>query len=314
MNLFPIILNQMEMLAIYIVIGIIGVKSGALNRDTLNHISRYIMKIGMPAMIFANATYRITSGELKPAFMVFCACIVMYIVLFGTSWIFAKTFKLEKDKGRLYRALSVFGNLGFIGLPIVLAFYPGKGIFYLSIFSIIDQGLLWTVGMKLSTPEGNVKKTGISATLKRFVNPAFIALVIGAVRMFTDFPLPAVLDATIAKVGATATPMSMIFIGGLFCYGDLKKYLKTIEYYAILVFKMIVLPIVLFVVLGVLNFPKEVAATLSLLAGLPTVTALAMMANVNGSDGDYATGAVFITTVASLVTLPFVSYIIGIIA
>ena len=77
---------------------------------------------------------------------------------------------------------------------------------------------------------------------------------------------------------------------------------------------MIILPIVLFVVLGILNFPQEVAATLTLLTGLPTVTALAMMANVNGSDGDYATGAVFITTVSSLVTLPLVSYIIGIIA
>lgn len=41
------------------------------------------------------------------------------------------------------------------------------------------------------------------------------------------------------------------------------------------------------------------------------MSSVAMFANANGSDGDYAIGAIFVTTIASVVTLPLISYIIG---
>ena len=41
------------------------------------------------------------------------------------------------------------------------------------------------------------------------------------------------------------------------------------------------------------------------------MSSVAMFANANGADGDYAIGAIFVTTVASMATLPFVSYVIG---
>lgn len=311
--MFSVILNQTEMLVIYILIGVIGVKSGALSKDTLDQLSRYVMKIALPVMIFASSTSRITANEGRSALIIFAAAAVVYIVLFAAAFGFSKLFRLEKDRGRLYCALSAFGNIGFIGLPIIVAAFPERGILYLAIYSILDQGLLWTVGMKLSTPRDKFQKAGTLQTLKRFMNPAFAALILGAVRMFTGFPLPAILDATLTKVGATATPVSLIYIGGLFCYADISKYVRRAEYFAIAAFKMILVPILIVAAFKMLGLNGEIGMTLALLEGLPTVTALAMMANANGSDGDYAIGAIFITTIACIVTLPAVSYIAGMI-
>ena len=56
---------------------------------------------------------------------------------------------------------------------------------------------------------------------------------------------------------------------------------------------------------------EEIKITLPILAGLPCMSSVAMFANANGADGDYAIGAIFVTTVASMATLPFVSYVIG---
>ena len=44
MNLFPVIAAQMGMLAVYVAIGIIGVKTKIFNRESLDYVSKYIMK------------------------------------------------------------------------------------------------------------------------------------------------------------------------------------------------------------------------------------------------------------------------------
>lgn len=146
------------------------------------------------------------------------------------------------------------------------------------------------------------------------LNPAVIAIILSLVFVFAGLRLPYILDETLNRVGAMTTPLSMIYIGGLFCFFDIRKYLKKVELYFIVLGKMFIFPVVLLVVLKALGISMELRFTLAVMAGLPTMTAVAMFANANGSDGDYATAAAFITTVLSMLTLPAVSYLAGITA
>ncbi len=41
---------------------------------------------------------------------------------------------------------------------------------------------------------------------------------------------------------------------------------------------------------------------MALIVGMPTMTAVVMMANASGLDGDYALGGVFITTISGIIT------------
>ncbi len=311
MELFSIIFGKMEILVVYIIMGIIAVKSGLFDKDTLNHFSKYVLKMALPIMIFANCTYRISADELPYVGAVLVVMAVMYIIIQIVTSFTIKKFGLTGEKSKLYRALSTFGNDAFIGFPIILAAYPETGIFYVSLFTVVDLALLWTWGMKLTTPEEKFEKVGIAGTLKRFLNPAFIAVVLGIIRMITDFPLPEVVDTALTNVGATASPVSMIYIGGILCFSDLKQYLKRTEYYLVVLVKMIIIPIVLFVLMTIFGLKSEMAASMALLAGLPTVLTLVMMTDSNGSDKDYILGGVLVTTIASIVTMPFVSFVIG---
>ena len=103
----------------------------------------------------------------------------------------------------------------------------------------------------------------------------------------------------------------MIYIGGLFCYVDIAKYAKRAEFYVIVLCKMIIFPILLFLVIRNINISEEIKITLAILGGLPSMSSVAMFANANGSEGDYAIGAIFVTTIASVATLPLISYIVG---
>ena len=46
----------------------------------------------------------------------------------------------------------IYGNVGFLGIPLLSAAFPERGGLYIALFSIIDQLVLWTYGMYLTTP------------------------------------------------------------------------------------------------------------------------------------------------------------------
>ena len=310
MNLFPVIATQMGMLVVYVLIGILGVRVKIFDRQFLDYISKYIMKLSLPLMIFMNTLNGATADEVIDSLPMLAVAAVMYIVLFIVGTIAARMFRLKGNERQVYRAVSTFGNVGFVGIPLISAVFPEMGMLYIAIFTIIDQGLLWTLGMKLTTPEGG-EKGSLIQTAKKMINPAIVAIILSVIGIFAGVRLPYILDVTLSKVGATTTPLSMIYIGGLFCYVNIGRYAKKAEFYIIVLFKMLIFPIVLFAVIKGLNINEEIKVTLALLGGLPSMSSIAMFANANGSDGDYAIGAIFVTTLASVITLPAISYIIG---
>ncbi len=311
MNLFPVIATQMGMLVVYVLIGILGVKTNIFDRKALDYISKFIMKLSLPLMIFMNTINGATAKQVIDALPMLAIAVCMYIFLLAVGTIFSKVFKIKGNAAQVYKAVSVFGNVGFVGIPIVAAVYPETGMLYVAIFTIVDQGLLWTLGMQLTTPAEKKTKGSIGKSLIKMINPAIVAIVLSLVFVFAGIKLPAILDTTLSNVGATTSSLSMIYIGGLFCFVDIAKYAKKIEFYVIVIFKMIIFPVLLFLVIRNLNINEEIKITLALLGGLPSMSSVAMFANANGSDGDYAIGAIFVTTIASVVTLPLISYIVG---
>ena len=68
--------------------------------------------------------------------------------------------------------------------------------------------------------------------------------------------------------------------------------------------KMILLPIIVFALAG-LFFGSQERSTLMYMVGLPAMTTISMLAQLYGSDQEYATATVFITTLACIGTFAF---------
>ena len=54
MNTLEILLQQIGLFVIYILAGMILVKTKVLNSETLDPISRFVIKMALPVMIFVN--------------------------------------------------------------------------------------------------------------------------------------------------------------------------------------------------------------------------------------------------------------------
>ena len=139
------------------------------------------------------------------------------------------------------------------------------------------------------------------------VNPATIAITTGVFLVLTGIKLPAAVVNALAKTGSAASPLAMIYLGGVFCYIKIRNYLKCREIYATVLIKMVLLPIAFHAAMSrIPSLDQSIAVTLSVLCALPSMASIAMIAETQHSDGDYAAGMIFITTLFSIVTLPLV--------
>ena len=307
MNYFSIVLEQIEIFVVYMLIGIFAVKMHFLDRQKLGMLSGCITKILLPLLIFTNTINGTTREQFLSSAVIILLAAILYLALYVVSTVLAKLLRIDCKHESLYRACTMFGNCGFMGIPIITALYPEQGGLYIAMYTVIDQLALWTVGMDLTAPVDNAKKLSTSQRLRKMINPATVAILAGVFVVLTGIKLPSIVVTALAKTGAAASPLAMVYLGGVFCYIKIIDYLKLKEVYATIVVKMLFLPILVYAVLShipVVN--QNVAVTIGILCALPTMSSVAMMAESQHSDSDYATGFIFVTTLLSIVTLPVV--------
>ena len=307
MEQFFIVLNQIGIFLILIIFGILAVKFGILDEHSLGSVSKLVMRMALPAYIFINTAEGATRQGLAESLLVIPLAIALYLMLFLLSLLLEKVFQLKGNRSHVFRAIVMFGNVGFMGIPLVVELYPDTALLYISRFTILDQGLFWTYGVSLTKPVSDQKEKVSLKNLKNLLSPALIAIVGATILVLLDIHLPKLLITTLSKLGASSMPLSLLYIGGMLSMTDVRKVLRCGELYAEIGLKMLVLPLVFFMVMKLLNVPADMAGTMTFLTGLPAINMVAMLSKNNGSDGDYAVCAVMMTTIACLITLPLVS-------
>lgn len=307
MNAFMIVFQQIILFVIYMSVGVLLVKAKVLDKISLESFSRFVLKLALPLLIFTNTISGVDRSTLFHTLPLLGAAVVMYVFLYLINLIIVRCFKLEGNVKQIYRALGMFGNVGFMGIPILTSVFPDKGIIYVSLFTIVDQMVLWTLGVKLTSP---VTEEKIGVQWKKMINPATVAIILSVLLVILQIPIPTLLQSALTNIGSTATPLAMIYLGGVFACMDIRQYISKVEYYGIVLVKMILFPVAFYAILGIFSFTTEIRMTISILAAMPSMSSMAMMAKASGSEGDYAIGGIFVTTVCSIITLPIICWVL----
>ena len=88
------------------------------------------------------------------------------------------------------------------------------------------------------------------------------------------------------------------------------KLAKMKSLYIGIAVKMILFPLAYYAIASRIVLNTDMVNVMTIVAGLPTMATIAMFAQSKKKDGEYALGIVLISTVASLLTLTLVAYLI----
>ena len=306
-NYFSIVLLQIMTFVVYALIGVYAVKKQIISKDGLGVLSAFIIKIALPVMIFIYTVNGTTKENFIASLPVLGVGALMFGALLAVGTLISNFFSYGPNEKSVFRACHMFGNVGFMGIPILLAIMPERGMLYMSLFTVIDQLCLWTIGLNLCMPENATNSMSLSDKLKKMINPATIAIVSAVVLIFLGVKLPTFLNTALLKVGNSATPLALAYLGGIFALMDISKYVKRVEIYLVVLTKMLLFPIAFYNLLKLIpGLNPEIVLTVSILSAMPTMSSIPMIAQSQGSAGEYAAGMVFITTLFFIITLPTV--------
>lgn len=301
-----IILNQLLTLGILIAIGFIFAKSGIITEAMKDNLSRIIIDVTLPFLILSTFTKLEFNSEL----LLNCGLVILltfinlaFLHLLGS--VSSKLLKLNQPDTVVHTLHTMFGNIVFLGFPILDAIFPdGSGVFYGAIYQLASNSITFTYGIyKLSS--GTQKKG-----LKSLLNLNTAAIAIGLLIMLLGIKLPHQLVGSITGIGKCTSPMSMVYIGALLASMSIKSMIRIPSIYAISLNKLIIAPVVLalayFGLLNLLNISIAPVAFIVVIlqASMPCQTIVVVMTKRYNGSHNLATANLFITTIISIVTLP----------
>ena len=219
----------------------------------------------------------------------------------------AKASAAQGHRASLFSYGVTFGNVGFVGIPLLVSVFGAKVMLIVTMYSVVDLILFWTYGYSLTFAAENKQKISLR-TLSNIIRPPFLAIVLAIVFIMLDIRLPVVVNSAFTSITNIGLALPFIYLGGVLATLKFKDITKYYDVYAAIVFKMIAVPICVFLVFRAVGFSQDISFASAILFGLPTPGVLPMLAGANGSDSEYATAMVLVTTLASLITLTLISY------
>ncbi|MBN2790725.1 MAG: AEC family transporter [Candidatus Delongbacteria bacterium] len=311
-----IIINQITILGLLALIGYITAKFKFFPEGFSLGLNKLVIKITLPLMIFTSLSKFDFSMEVLESslFVLIFAYVSMFLLLFVAT-ISAKIMKLESHAYTIHRIHTTFGNIAFLGYPLLDSLFPGgKGLLFAVVYHIVLSSMLWTVGVMLFNKN---KKIKLTESLKHLINPNTIAFSLGILAFLVKFKLPYILDKTLSGLGGTTLYLSMIYIGMMLSRISIKGTIKELQIYVLSINKMIIAPFILLYVIKfaeyLFGFEMDITAksVVVLQSAMPCMAMIVIIATEFKSDPELAAKNVFLTTLLSAVTLPVVYWFIG---
>ena len=111
-------------------------------------------------------------------------------------------------KRQIHTCMSAFGNVIFLGYPLITALYGAEGLFYAIIYALVNDSFVWTLCVYLMGKEsGNRTKSPV----KNLINPNTVSFVIAIPMLCLGLKLPGLIHDALASVGSLTTYLSMLF-------------------------------------------------------------------------------------------------------
>lgn len=300
-------LNAVLIAILYMIPAFLLTKAKLTKPEHSKTLSAVLIYVSGPTMIINAFTEAEFTGETALSMLYFfVVTLVLQIIVLGFLFLLFRK-KFEMAKYRILTMASVFGNVGFFGMPLIKSLLPGYplAMCYSSMFMLSMNILIFTMGVYCLTKE----KKHISLK-SAIVNPTFITMIIAIPLFVFNIDLPYIIDEACLGLSRLTMPLCMIILGIRLASVDLKNLFTRPFIYMAALNKLVVFPLFCYFAVYFLPFDYVFKASILILCCAPCAAVILTLAEVHEKETELAANCIIITTILSILTIPLVLLIL----
>lgn len=294
--------QQMVILFIIVVAGYALRKMGMMGEDFDGKLSNLVIDVACPCLILSS-----TMGDKLPDKRMIVPLLLIslasYALLLLAAAALPRLLPIGKGERGLYSFMITFGNVGFIGYPIVAAIFGPEAIFYAVILNFPNTFLVFTFGVGFIA--GGQGKAAFN--WRRLVSPAMICSYVSILIVAMEWKVSPIVSEPCRLLGGITIPGALLLIGSSMATVPVRELGGNRAIYMVAALKLLVLPLLLFWLFGAMGFSHRVNAINTVVCAMPVASYGTLFCIRYHKDVTTMAEATFITTLLSLFTVPLLS-------
>lgn len=336
-----IVLQQMLIIFILILTGAFLYHRKIISSDTSTQLSSMVIHLCNPAHLIHSAISSESRISLQHLLTAMALTLMTYGILILCSYLLPRLLRIPDGEVFCYRLLTVYGNVGFIGIPLVSAVLGSSALIYVSLNNLVYNILIYTHGFSViqdrcasspgltaqaaagtpmqipSSPpadDHSLRWTGISFSGlisggKKFINPGTVSAMITIFLYLSNIRLPVLIEEPLYYIGRSTTFLSMLILGVSIARMSPAQIFSNFRLYPFLFLRLTLLPVLCSFLFRIFTQDALLLRTLILLMAVPAGNMPLILARQQKIEAETLSQGILLSTILSLITIPVVIFL-----
>ncbi|MGN1134293.1 MAG: AEC family transporter [Oscillospiraceae bacterium] len=296
-----LISKRIIIMFIILIIGAVCYAKGLITKEGTKQLSNVELKVVNPLLIFMSYQKDYDSKMTHNLIWAFALSAISFAITIALSYLLVS----KKSHGYIVERFSVvYSNCGFIGIPLINGIFGSEGVLYLTAYVTFFNLLVWTHGLMSMK-----QKADFSSAVKAFKSLSVIAVFVGLLCYIFQLKLPSLPSQAFQYIADMNAPLAMLIAGATAAQSNILSVFKKPRNHLICMYKLLLVPIITFVIIRLFNVPTIVTATITIASACPVATTGIMFAITLDKDAEKCSELFTMSTLLSLITLPVITII-----
>ncbi len=295
-------MQVMVILFIIVIIGYVANKLGYMGGDFDRRLSSIVITFTCPALVLSS----VMGDELPDRSLILPLLGVSsltYIILTAMALLLPRLVTKDQGERGIVGFAVMFANVGFIGYPIVASIFGHQAVFYAALLNMPNTFFIFTVGVMLVKGEYGLRQFSPQV----LASPALLAAVVAAALVALGVHTPYIIAEPIQLVGNITVPASLMIIGSSMANLPLRQIMGNGKVYATSFLRLVVVPLAFYYMFRFIGVTDLVNNINTVVLAMPVASFGTMFCLRYNRDVALMTEITFVTTVASIATIPLVT-------
>lgn len=269
-----------------------------MDDHTVSMMNRVVFQLILPVMMFSNVARTDLREVFRPRLLLFG--ILSLTAVFLVCMLIVPRFIKDNKQRSTVIMCSTRGNIVMIGVPMALALVGPEQIGTTSLAIAVFSPFANVLSVFVLEFFRGGRPDPLKILKGVVTNPLVVGSALGLLVSWFGIPFPAFLWTAIGDIAKTATPLSLLVLGGSFEFSRVGKNRSQLVFGILL--KMFIIPGVMVPLCIMAGFRGHELVPLIVLFVAPTATSTFPMAAQMGGDGELAGQLVVFGSAICLVT------------